>query len=350
MFAWVSALVCAWVYVSMHTLIRMDTSLPSHPDVPTYRYPFADLHPGTSAHRYGNVPTYPPMDMGPRIKGSVPSPHYRYTDKYTRKDRHMCGHIGKKGRSHRKKRGDRHMGARTVLWIWGCTWSYVCTCGSTPILPILGKNGGVCPYGWVGGWKKWGPAWKKKGGDPEKPPPDGENGGGLAREGKNPPGLPWHHQGKVKRYGARRDAFGEGDGNSPVRHAPVALRYPKSLSGGIGEYLEAPGCTHTTTHPPVCTCGSPCLQATGYRPVPSGASRCLSWQPETRNSQMEIPLRCARGNYDAHARQPPSRTRGFLYPYHGSSSLGFPISGGLCHLSQWAMYLDIAFPGGSGRL
>lgn len=187
-------------------------------------------------------------------------------------------------------------------------------------------------------------------GDPEKPRPMGKNGGGPWKEGKNPPGLPGYHQGKAKRYGARRDAFGDGDGILPVRHVPVALRYLKTLSGGIVEYLEALGCTHTTTHPPVCTCGSPCLQATGCRPVLPGASRLLSWQPETRNSQMEIPLRCARGNYDAHARQPPSRMRGFLYPYHGSSSLGSPIHFGLCHLSQWAMYLVIALPGGSGRL
>ena len=165
-------------------------------------------------------------------------------------------------------------------------------------------------YRWVGGWKKWGPDLGKKGGDPEKPRPMGENGGGSLREGKNPP---WHLCEPMERarpYGARRDAFGEGDGNSPVRHAPVALRYPKSLPGGIGECLEALVCTHTTTHPPVCTCGSPCLQAIGHRPVPSGVSRRLSWQPETGNSQMEIPLRCARGNYDAHARQPPSRMRG----------------------------------------
>ena len=166
-----------------------------------------------------------------------------------------------------------------------------------------------CIVGWVGG-KNGGPIWEKRGATRKNPRPMGENGGGSLREGKNPP---WHLCEPMERarpYGARRDAFGEGDGNSPVRHAPVVLRYPKSLPGGIGECLGALVCTHTTTHPPVCTCGSPCLQAIGHRPVPSGVSRRLSWQPETGNSQMEIPLRCARGNYDAHARQPPSRTRG----------------------------------------
>lgn len=325
---------------------RMDTSLPSRPDVPTYRYPSADLHPGTSAHMHGEAPIRPSMDMGPRIGGSVPSPHYRYTDKYTRKDRHMYGHIGKRGRSHRKKGEDRHMGARTVLWIWGCMWSYVCTRGSTPSPPILGKNGGVYPYCWVGGWKKWGPTWGKRGATRKNPRPMGENGGWTMEGGEKSPRDLWEPMERARLYGARRDAFGEGDGNFPVRHAPVALRYPKSLSGGIGEYLGAPGCTHTTTHPPVCTCGDRYLSV----PRPAGVSRRLSWQPEIVNSQKEIPLRCARGNYDAHARQPPSRMRGFLYPYHGSSSLGFPIYFGLCHLSQCAMYLDIAFPGGSGRL
>lgn len=314
----------------------MDASLPSHPDVPTYRYPPAGLHPGTSAHMHGEAPIRPSMDMGPRIKGSVPSPHYRHTDKYTRKDGHMCGHIGKRGRSHRGKRGNRHMGARTVLWIGVCMWSHVCTRGSTPSpVPLEKETLPPCIVGWVGG---------KNGG------PVCEKGGGPWREGKNPPGLPGHHQGKAKRYGAHMDASGRGDGILPVRHSPVALRYLKSLFRGIVEYLGAPGCTHTTTNPPVCTCGSPCLQATGYRPVPSCVSMHLSWQLETRNSQKEIPLRCARGNYDAHARQPPSRTRGFLCPYHGSSSLGFPIHFGLCHLSQWAMYLVIALPGVSGRL
>ena len=166
-----------------------------------------------------------------------------------------------------------------------------------------------CIVGCVGG-KNGGPIWEKRGATRKNPRPMGENGGGSLREGKNPP---WHLCEPMERarpYGARRDAFGEGDGNSPVRHAPVALRYPKSLPGGIGECLGALVCTHTTTHPPVCTCGSPCLQAIGHRPVPSGVSRRLSWQPETGNSQMEIPLRCARGNYDAHARQPPSRMRG----------------------------------------
>lgn len=167
------------------------------------------------------------------------------------------------------------MGARTVLWIGVCMWSHVCTRGSTPSPPILGKNGGVYPYCWVGGWKKWGPTWEKKGGATRKNPrPMGENGGGPWREGKkSPPRHLLEPMERARRYGARRDASGRGDGNSSIQHAPVALRYLKSLSGGIGEYLGAPGCTHTTTHPPVCTCGSPCLQATGYRPVPSGASR-----------------------------------------------------------------------------
>lgn len=130
------------VHISVHMDVpldvRMDTDLTSSPDVPTYRYLFTDLHPGTFGHMHGEAPTHPSMDMGPRIGGSVPSPRYRYTDIYTRKDGHMCGHIGKKGRSQRKKkRGDRHMVARTVLWIWVCMWSYVCTRGSTPSPPIL---------------------------------------------------------------------------------------------------------------------------------------------------------------------------------------------------------------------
>lgn len=328
----------------------MDASLPSHPDVPTYRYPPAGLHPGTSAHMHGEAPIRPSMDMGPRIKGSVPSPHYRHTDKYTRKDGHMCGHIGKRGRSHRKKKGG------TVTCARGPSYGLGCACGPMyvhvevhPVRSLWKKR--PCLHVSLGGWvEKMGARFVKKGVDWKNPRPMGENGGGPWREGKNPPGLPGHHQGKAKRYGAHMDASGRGDGILPVRHSPVALRYLKSLFRGIVEYLGAPGCTHTTTHPPVCTCGSPCLQATGYRPVPSCVSMHLSWQLETRNSQKEIPLRCARGNYDAHARQPPSRTRGFLCPYHGSSSLGFPIHFGLCHLSQWAMYLVIALPGVSGRL
>ena len=154
-------------------------------------------------------------------------------------------------------RADRPMDLGVYVVLCMYTWKY-----TQP--SHFGKNGGVCPYGWVGGWKKWGPVWEKRGAVRKNPRPMGENGGGPWREGKNPPGLPGHHQGKVKRYGARRDAFGEGDGNLPVRYSPVALRYLKSLSGGIVEYLGTLVCTHTTTHPPVCTCGSPCLQATGY--------------------------------------------------------------------------------------
>lgn len=244
----------------------------------------------------------------------------------------------------------------TVIWARGPSYGLGCACGPMyvhvevhPVRSLWKKR--PCLHVSLGGWvEKMGARFVKKGVDWKNPRPMGENGGGPWREGKNPPGLPGHHQGKAKRYGAHMDASGRGDGILPVRHSPVALRYLKSLFRGIVEYLGAPGCTHTTTHPPVCTCGSPCLQATGYRPVPSCVSMHLSWQLETRNSQKEIPLRCARGNYDAHARQPPSRTRGFLCPYHGSSSLGFPIHFGLCHLSQWAMYLVIALPGVSGRL
>ena len=139
--------------------------------------------------------------------------------------------------------------------------------------------------------------------------------------------------------------LGRGMGLPPSHMLP-------SPYGTLKRFLEAlwnilkPLDVHTPlpTHPCVH------VEALAWQPRPVGASRCLSCQPETGNSQMEIPLRCARGNYDAHARQPLSRMRGFLYPYHGSSSLGSPIHFGLCHLSQWAMYLVIAFPGGSGRL
>lgn len=168
----------------------MDASLPSHPDVPTYRYPPAGLHPGTSAHMHGEAPIRPSMDMGPRIKGSVPSPHYRHTDKYTRKDGHMCGHIGKRGRSHRGKRGNRHMGARTVLWIGVCMWSHVCTRGSTPSpVPLEKETLPPCIVGWVGG-KNGGPVCEK-GGGLEKPPPDGGKWGWTVEGGEKSPWPAW---------------------------------------------------------------------------------------------------------------------------------------------------------------
>ena len=251
------------VHWGVHWGAHMDTSLPSHPDVPTCRYPPADLHPGTFGHMHGEAPIRPSMEMGPRIKGSVPSPHYRYTDIYTRKDRHMCGHIGKKGRSHRKKGGDRHMGARTVLWIWGCTWSYVCIGGSTPSPPILGKNGGVYPYGWVGGWKKWGPGLEKSGGDPEKPPPNGENGGWTVEGGEKSPlaclGITRESRIATEPVGTR---LGRGMGLPPSHMLP-------SPYGTLKRFLEAlwnilkPLDVHTPlpTHPCVHveTATYPCL-------------------------------------------------------------------------------------------
>ena len=182
----------------MHTLIYMGTDLPSHPDVPTYRYPFAGPHPGTFGHMHGEAPTHPSMDICPRIKGSVPSPHYRYTDIYTRKDRHMCGHIGKKGRSHRKKKGgpsygraDRPMDLGVYVVLCMYRWKYTQS-------SHFGEKWG-CLSVWLGGWvEKMGARFEKKGGDPEKPPPNGENGGGPRREGKNSPWTAWVSPGKVE--------------------------------------------------------------------------------------------------------------------------------------------------------
>lgn len=329
----------------------MDTSLPSHPDVSTYRYPFAGLHPGTSGHMHGEAPTHPSMDMGPRIGGSVPSPHYRYTDKYTRKDGHMDRHMQKRGGPIGKKRGGPSYGRADRPMDWGVhvvpcmyTWKY-----TQP--SHFGKKWG-CLSVLLGGWvEKMGAYLGKKGGATRKNPrPMGENGGGPWREGKNPPGTfgsPWSERGATEPVGTR---LGGGMGIHPSNTLP-------SPYGTLNRFLEALGniLEPLDVHTPLPT--HPCVHVEAlayrlhaidlYRQVRPG---CLSWQPETRNSQMEIPLRCARGNYDAHARQPPSRMRGFPYPYHGSSPLGSPIHFGLCHLSQCAMYLDIAIPGGSGRL
>ena len=168
----------------------MDTSLPSGPDVPTYRYPFAGMHPGALGHMHGEAPIRPPMDMGPRIRGSVPSPHYRNTDKYTRKDGHMCGHIGKRGRSHRKK------GGWTVIWARGPSYGLGCACGPiylhVEVNPVRSfwKKDPASMYRWVGGWKKWGPDLGKKGGDPEKPPPDGGKWGWISEGGEKSPRAP----------------------------------------------------------------------------------------------------------------------------------------------------------------
>lgn len=243
------------------------------------------------------------------------------------------------------------MGARTVLWIGVCMWSHVCTHGSTPSPPILGKMGvSIRIVGWVGG-KKWGPTWGKKGGRPGKTPARwGKMGVDHGGREKSPPaclGITKGRRGATEPVGTR---LGRGMGIHPSNTLP-------SPYGTLNRFLEALGniLEPLDVHTPLPT--HPCVhvEVLAYRLQAIDLCRqvrpgCLSWQPETRNSQMEIPLRCARGNYDAHARQPPSRMRGFPYPYHGSSSLGSPIHFGLCHLSQCAMYLDIAFPGGSGRL
>lgn len=152
-------------------------------------------------------------------------------------------------------------GVHVVLCMY--TWKY-----TQP--SHFGKKWG-CLSVWLGGWvEKNGDLPGKKGGRPGKTPARwGKMGGGPWREGRDPPGGLGEPMERTRLYGARRDASGRGDGNSSIQHAPVALRYPKSLPGGIGEYLGAPGCTHTTTHPPVCTCGDRYLSV----PRPTGASR-----------------------------------------------------------------------------
>lgn len=333
--------------------IKGYTGMPAwtHPCLPTRMYPPVDTHLPTCIQVHPPICTVKRPSVRPWIwvHGSREASHPHTTDIPTNTPGRtvICvATSGKRGGPIGKKRGGPSYGRADRPMDWGVRGPMHVHVEVHPALPFWEKMGvSVRMVGWVGG-KNGGLPGKKGGRSGKTPARWGKMVGGPWREGRDPPGGLGEPMERARLYGARRDAFGEGDGNSPVRHAPVALRYPKSLPGGIGEYLGAPGCTHTTTRPPVCTCGDRYL----FVPRPAGVSSRLSWQPETGNSQTGIPLRCARGNYDAHARQPPSRMRGFLYPYHGSSSLGSPIHFGLCHLSQCAMYLDIALPGGSGRL
>ena len=322
----------------MHTLIYMGTDLPSHPDVPTYRYPFAGLHPGTFGHMHGEAPTHPSMDICPRIKGSVPSPHYRYTDIYTRKDRHMCGHIGKKGRSHRKKKGgpsygraDRPMDLGVYVVLCMYRWKYTQS-------SHFGEKWG-CLSVWLGGWvEKMGARFEKKGGRPGKTPARWGKWGWTAEGGEKFPldclGITRESRSATEPVGTR---LGRGMGLPPSHMLPSPYSTLKRFLEALGNILK-PLDVHTPlpTHP--CVHVEAVVCQLGLQVCP-GAYRC--------GRKPEIPKR--KSLCDARAGI-TTRTRGFLYPYHGSSSLGSPIHFGLCHLSQWAMYLVIALPGGSGRL
>ena len=55
---------------------------------------------------------------------------------------------------------------------------------------LFEKKDPASMYRWVGGWKKWGPDLGKKGGDPEKPPPDGGKWGWITEGGEKSPLAP----------------------------------------------------------------------------------------------------------------------------------------------------------------
>lgn len=230
------------------------------------------------------------------------------------------------------------MGARTVLWIGGVRGPMYVHVEVHPVLPFWEKMGvSIRIVGWVGG--KNGACLGKKGGSTRKTPARwGKMGVDLGGREGIPPGTfgsPWSERCSTEPVGTR---LGRGMGFCPSDTLP-------SPYGTLNRFLEAlwnilePLDVHTPlpTHPCVHveTTTYPCL----------GLQVCPGAYPGSRKP--EIPK--WKSLCDARAGI-TTRTRGFLYPYHGSSSLGFPIHFGLCHLSQWAMYLAIALPGGSGRL
>lgn len=171
-------------------------------------------------------------------------------------------------------------------------------------------------------------------------------GGGSVREGKNPP---WHLGESMERtrlYGAHRDASGRGDGILPVRHSPVALRYPKSLPGGIVEYLGAPD-VHTPlpAHPCVHveTSTYPCLGLQVYpdaypgsqKPeIPKRKSLCDARAGITTRMR-DNPLRACEGFYIPTMGVPPSVSPSTLACATSrsgqcTSSSPFPVGPGGC--------------------
>lgn len=216
------------------------------------------------------------------------------------------------------------MGARTVLWIGGCMWSYVCTRGSTPSPPILEKKW-VCLSVSLGGWvEKMGARFGKKGGGLEKPPPDGGKWGWIGEGGKKPPGTlgsPWSERGSTEPVGTRQ---GGGMGFCPSDTLPSPYGTPNRFLEALWNILE-PLDVHTPlpTHPCVH------VEALAYRLQAIDLCRhvCPGAYPGSRKP--EIPRRkslCdARAGITTRMRDNPLRARdGSCVPTMGVPPSVFP--------------------------
>lgn len=222
--------------------------------------PPARMYPPVGTHLPICTQVHPPTDTGmcPHIhpwtwvhgSGEASHPHTTDIPTYTPGRTVICvatsgkkgGPIGKKKGGPSYARADRPMDLGVHVILYTYMWKYTQS-------GLFGKKDPASMYRWVGGWKKWGPTWEKKGGDPEKPPPDGGKWGWIGDGGEKSPRHLCEPMERARLYGARRDAFGEGDGILPVRHAPVALRYPKSLFRGIGALSGIPW-MYTHHYPP----------------------------------------------------------------------------------------------------